>query len=109
MKKILILLCLAAFHAGCGGDNSSTVSFEVDANGCLVGASGFDTESRVITREGVVTATYIWECASYENPGAGIDVEESKVTLIFTGTTCLELTATDIGAGYCTNGITPVL
>ena len=110
MKKILFLICMAAAFFSCGDDNSSTVAYTTDGAGCLIQASGHDMESRVTDNAtGVVTATYVWECADYVNAGQGIDVEEKKVTLIFEGGGCLQLTASMIGNGLCFHGATPVL
>jgi hypothetical protein len=109
MKRLFAVLLFAALTASCGTDNSSTVSFQLDGNGCLVDVSGYDIVNEVQSETGLRSVNYIWECADYYNPAAGIDVTESKVTLIFEGTACLKHTATMIGDGYCTVGKTPVL
>jgi hypothetical protein len=109
MKKFFAALLFAALASSCGTDNSSTVSYQLDGNGCLVDVSGYDIVNEVQYETGLRWANYIWECADYFNPAEGIDVAESKVTLIFEGTACLQLTATMIGAGYCSQGKTPFL
>jgi hypothetical protein len=109
MKKLFSALLFAALTASCGTDNSSTVSYQLDGNGCLVDVSGYDIFNEVQTEEGIWSVNYIWECADYFNAAAEIDVTESKVTLIFEGTACLRLTATMVGAGYCKQGKTPLL
>ena len=110
MKKILFLICMAVVFLSCGEDNSSTVAYTTDGNGCLVQASGYDMESKVMDNAtGVITATYVWKCADYVDVGQGIDVQEKKVTLIFEGGACLQLTASMIGNGLCFQGATPVL
>ena len=109
MKKFFAALLFAALTASCGTDNSSTVSYQLDGNGCLVDASGYDIVNEVLTEEGLRSVNYIWECADYFDGAAGIDVTESKVTLIFEGTACLRRTATMIGVGYCLQGKTPLL
>lgn len=110
MKKILFLICMAAAFLSCGKDNSSTVAYTTDGNGCLIQASGYDMESKVRNNAtGEITATYIWECADYVNAGQGVDVQEKKVTLIFKGGACLQLTVSMVGDGFCRQGTTPVL
>ena len=110
MKKILAALIFALLAGSCARDNSSTVSFQLDEAGCFVNASGYDTTSSVLIKESQwQTVTYIWDCSDYVNEAEEIDVREKKVTLVFEGTSCLTLTATIIGFGYCTQGATPIL
>jgi hypothetical protein len=110
MKRLLAALLFAALTASCSTpNNSSTVSYQLDGNGCLVDVSGYDIFNEVETEEGIRSVNYVWECGDYFNEAAEIDVTESKVTLIFEGTGCLKLTATMISNGYCTQGKAPVL
>ena len=108
MKKFLAALLFAALTASCGTDNSSTVSYALDDNACLADVSGYDIVNEVQDETGIRVVNYVWECADYYNPSAQIDVRESKVTLVFEGASCLRLTATMIGAGYCKQGKTPL-
>ena len=107
MKKFALVLILAAALGACGTDNSSSVTVRLDGNGCLIEARDFDwsEESQSATLR---TVNYRWECGSYTSLRSGRGFSDSRVTLTFTGTTCLQLTAEIIGAGYCTSPKTTV-
>lgn len=108
MTKTMLVLLLAGLLSACGTDNSSTVRFGLDAGECLVAADDFDWVSESATRGGLRTRVYVWECADYVNPSTDVNVEEKKVSLIFTGTACLQLTAELIEEGLCQHGKTPL-
>lgn len=108
MKRFAFVLILAFLAASCGTDNQSRVRFELDEQGCLISASDYNEAAISATDEGFRTANFNWWCADYANIEEGISVSEKRVTLTFTGTDCLELTATVIGAGYCTGGANPI-
>lgn len=103
------MLTLVILAASCGTDNRTTVKYELDQQGCLVSASNYNDAAISATDEGFRTANFNWWCADYANIEEGISVREKRVTLTFTGTTCLELSATVVGAGYCTGGANPIL
>ena len=102
MKKAICAVFLTALLASCGTDNSSSVQFTVDGNGCLVQADGFDwtEESETPTSRTVI---YRWECATYDSPVTGESFGDARVTLIFSGGACLALTSEIVGEGFCTD------
>jgi hypothetical protein len=109
MKRALCSLLLAVLLASCSGeDNSSTVRFSLDGNGCLIQAVDFDWTEESISGD-FRTVNYRWDCGEYVSPFSGRSVVEKDVTLTFTGTACLQLTAEVIVPGSCKAGATPVL
>ena len=107
MKRAALVLLLTLSAFACGKDNNTTARYALDASGCLVNAFDFDWTATSIGGDGVRTVNYRWDCASYVNT-LGIPVTEKRVTLTFSGTTCLQLSAEQVGAGYCTGGANPV-
>jgi hypothetical protein len=109
MKRTLCALFLAVLLASCSGeDNSSAVRLSLDGNGCLIQAVDFDWTAESISGD-FRTVNYRWNCGEYVSPLSGRSVAEKDVTLIFTGTACLQLTAEVILPGSCKAGATPVL
>jgi len=108
MIRFLLVLMLGLVLPACGTDNSSSVRFQLDGNGCLVAATDFDWTSEAIDSAGVRTVNYRWECADYTSPLTGRDFSEKRVTLTFIGSDCLLLTGELVGEGYCLQGKTPV-
>jgi len=104
LKRFAFVLILAFLAASCGTDNRSRVRFELDSQGCLISAFDYNEAATSATDDGFRTSNYNWWCADYDNIEEGISVREKRVTLTFTGTACLKLTATVVGAGYCTGG-----
>lgn len=107
MKKIALVFLLVVSAFACGKDNDTRVAYALDGNGCLINALDYDWTATSITSQGLQTVNYVWQCADYVNL-LGVPVTQKKVTLTFTGATCLQLTAEMIGAGYCTGGANPV-
>lgn len=103
MKKVLPVIILAALLTACGSDNSSTVRFSVDGNGCLIRADNFDWTEESLSGS-FRTVNFRWECGEYTSPFSGETVEDKRVTLTFTGTTCLQLTSELVNAGFCEQG-----
>lgn len=106
MRKILLALLLL-LPTACGKDNASTVGLEFDGAGCLVAAIDYEWSSEAVSKEGVRTVNYRWECASYSSPLTGRDLKEKQVTLSFVGTSCLVLDSELILEGRCFQGKTP--
>ena len=107
MKKLLIVLvALAAFS--CGKDNSSTVSVQVDGNGCFISASDFDERSE-FAKKGLRTVNYVWDCADYTSLLDGREYDRKRVSLTFTETVCLQLQAEMVTEGLCFEGKVPVI
>jgi hypothetical protein len=109
MKKMLFVLLMAALLPACSTDNSSTVRYNVDANGCLVNASGYDWTAESAVDIGIQTVNFRWDCADYVSPISELSVDQSRVTLTFNGVGCLQLTAELIEVGWCTEGLAPIL
>lgn len=107
MVKIPLLVLLLLLSA-CGEENSSTVGLEFDGAGCLVAAKDYDWTSETVSKEGLRTVNYLWECASYLSPLTGRQWKEKQVTLTFMGTDCLRLEAELVQEGRCLQGKTPV-
>ena len=107
MKKLVILLAALAVCA-CGKDNSSTVSIQIDGNGCFIAASDFDERSE-FSRESRRTVNYVWDCADYTSPLSGIEYDRKRVSLTFTDTTCLQLQSEMVTEGICFEGKVPVV
>jgi len=105
MKKVLCALFLVLALAACGTDNSSNVGFALDGNGCLIEARNFDWTEQSLSGT-FRTVNYRWECGEYTSPFTGDSVIEKRVTLTFTGTSCLQLASEMISEGYCTQGKT---
>jgi hypothetical protein len=110
MKRILCSFFLALLLASCSRDtdNSSTVRFSLDGNGCLIQASGFDWTDESIA-EDFRTVNYRWYCGEYISLLTGRAEVEKDVTLTFTGTACLQLAAEVVLPGSCEAGTTPAL
>lgn len=107
MKKLLLALATLAVFS-CGNDNSSTVSIQVDGNGCFISASDFDERSE-FSRQGLRTVNYVWDCADYTSILNGREFDKKRVSLTFTETGCLQLQAELVTEGICFEGKVPIV
>ena len=107
MKKYFVVLLALAFWS-CGKDNSTTVNIQVDGNGCFISASDFDERSE-FARQGLRTVNYVWECADYVSLVNGTEFLDKRVSLTFTGTTCLQFQGELVSEGHCLVGKVPLV